>query len=133
MQKMMDLRAQKVAGMVSDIPELEVNGPDRGKLLVVGWGNTLGPITAAVERAQERGMRVSSIHLRHLNPFPSNLQAILQRFDRILVPELNMGQLVRLLRAEFLAPAEGFPKLQGRPFQVEEIEARINRMLHDEA
>ena len=108
---------------------MEVSGSERGSLLVVGWGGTQGAISSAVENARADGLDVSSLHLRHLNPFPANLGEVLARFDRVLVPELNMGQLVRLLRAEFLVPAEGLSKVQGQPFRVKEIRARIDQML----
>ena len=129
---MIRLRAEKVARMVSDIPPLEINGADRSDLLVVGWGSTYGAIHAAVEEAQAAGLDVSSIHLRHLNPFPSNLGEILKRFDRILVPELNLGQLTSLLRSRFLVPAEAMTKVQGQPFQVSEILDRIRVKLREE-
>jgi len=129
---MIRLRAEKIARMVSDIPPLEINGADRSDLLVVGWGSTYGAIHAAVEEAQAAGLDVSSIHLRHLNPFPSNLGEILKRFDRILVPELNLGQLTSLLRSRFLVPAEAMTKVQGQPFQVSEILDRIRVKLREE-
>ena len=130
-QQMIELRAAKVARIANEIPPLEVFGSPRGELLVVGWGSTHGAITSAVEEARRDGRSVSSIHLRHLNPFPSNLGDVLEGFERILVPELNGGQLVRLLRAEFLIAAESMPKLQGQPFRVQEIRARIDAMLSE--
>jgi len=129
---MIRLRAEKIARMASDIPPVEINGADRNDLLVVGWGSTFGAIHAAVEEAQAAGLGVSSIHLRHLNPFPSNLGDILRRFDRILVPELNLGQLTDLLRSRFLVPAEAMTKVQGQPFQVSEILERIRAKLREE-
>ena len=128
-ETMVKLRAEKVARIANAIPPVEVDGPESGELLVVGWGGTHGAITSAVEAARGEGLTVSSLHLRHLNPFPANLGAVLRRFRRVLVPELNLGQLVRLLRAEFLVPAEGLSKVQGQPFQVAEIRARIASML----
>jgi 2-oxoglutarate ferredoxin oxidoreductase subunit alpha len=127
--KMVALRAEKVARIASDIAPVEVTGPDRGELLVVGWGGTRGAIATAAEEARADGLDVSSIHLRHLNPFPANLGDVLGSFDRVLVPELNSGQLCRLLRAEFLTPAESLGKVQGQPFKVAEIRARIDAML----
>jgi len=127
--EMIGLRAEKVARIVAEIPPLEVDGPSRGDLLVVGWGGTYGAITSAVEDARGRGIAVSSVHLRHLNPFAANLGEILKRFDKILVPELNCGQLVNLLRAEFLVPAEGMSKVRGQPFHVDELVARIEQMV----
>jgi 2-oxoglutarate ferredoxin oxidoreductase subunit alpha len=126
---MIRLRAEKVAGIAAEIPPIEIDGPESGELLVVGWGGTFGAITSAVEAARLDGKAVSSIQLRHLNPFPTNLEPILRRFNKILVPELNQGQLVRLLRAEFLVPAIGMNKARGQPFLVEEIRARIDDLL----
>jgi 2-oxoglutarate ferredoxin oxidoreductase subunit alpha len=128
-ETMVKLRAEKVARIANAIPPVEVDGPESGELLVVGWGGTQGAIASAVEAARLDGLTVSSLHLRHLNPFPANLGAVLRRFRRVLVPELNLGQLVRLLRAEFLVPAEGLSKVQGQPFQVAEIKARIASLL----
>ena len=130
-QQMIELRATKVARIANAIPPVEVFGTPRGELLVVGWGSTQGAIISAVEEARRDGRSVSSIHLRHLNPFPSNLGDVLESFERILVPELNGGQLVRLLRAEFLTAAESMPKLQGQPFKIQEIRARIDAMLSE--
>ncbi len=131
-EQMAHLRAEKVARIAAEIPPLEVNGPERGKLLVVGWGGTFGAITSAVEESRNAGREVSSIHLRHLNPFPSNLEQVLRRFEKILVPELNGGQLLRLLRAEFLLPAVGMSKRRGQPFHVEELRARFDELLGEE-
>ncbi|MGH9764207.1 MAG: 2-oxoacid:acceptor oxidoreductase subunit alpha, partial [Blastocatellia bacterium] len=122
------IRAEKVARIANDIPELEIFGASEGKLLVVGWGSTYGAITTAVEQEQNKGMSVSSIHLRHLNPFPRNLSEILGRFDRILVPELNMGQLAMLLRAQFLAPVISYPKVKGKPFKINELVSKIEEV-----
>jgi len=131
-ETMVRLRAEKVARIANAIPPVELNGPASGELLVVGWGGTHGAITSAVEEARSEGLDVSSIHLRHLNPFPTNLGDVLRRFRRVLVPELNLGQLSRLLRAEYLTPAESLTKVQGQPFQVAEIQARIASMLRGE-
>ena len=128
-ETMVKLRAEKVARIANAIPPIEVDGPETGELLVVGWGGTQGAIASAVEQARNEGLAVSSLHLRHLNPFPANLGAVLRGFRRVLVPELNLGQLVRLLRAEYLVPAEGLSKVQGQPFQVAEIHARIDAIL----
>jgi 2-oxoglutarate ferredoxin oxidoreductase subunit alpha len=125
---MVRLRAEKVARIARHLPDVEVVGPDRGKLLVVGWGGTHGAIAEACDEARRDGVDVAHLHLRHLNPFPSNLGEVLSRFEKILVPELNLGQLSRLLRAEFLAPAESLTKVFGQPFKVEEIRSRIERM-----
>ena len=130
-ERMIELRAQKVAGIAKEIPPLEVNGPERGKLLLIGWGSTLGPILSAVEEARKNGLDVSSAHLRHMNPFPSNIGKVLRSFEKILVPELNSGQLCSLLRAEFLVPAEGLNKLTGQPFHIAEILERIGALLQE--
>ncbi|MEN8182053.1 MAG: 2-oxoacid:acceptor oxidoreductase subunit alpha [Myxococcota bacterium] len=132
-ERMTHLRHEKVARVAQEIPAAEATGSDRGNLLVVGWGGTQGAILSAVETAREDGRDVSSLHLRHLNPFPPNLGELLGRFERVLVPELNMGQLARVLRAEFLVPAESLCKVQGQPFRVEEIRARIDEMLGGDA
>ncbi len=128
-EKMVRLRAEKVARIQREIPPVEVNGPDRGELLVVGWGSTYGAITSAVEEARADGLNVSSVHLRHLNPFPPDLGGVLESFDRVLVPELNTGQLLQLLRAEYLVGAEGLSKVRGQPFGISEIRHRIEAML----
>ncbi len=127
--RMQELRHEKVARIASALPPVEINGAPRGRLLVVGWGGTFGAISSAVDEARAAGGSVSSIHLRHLNPFPSNLGEVLRCFDRVLVPELNRGQLARLLRAEFLVDALTLSKLEGQPFRVAEIRARIDSLL----
>ena len=127
--RMIELRAEKVERIAREIPPLEVFGPQRGELLVLGWGGTRGAILSAVEEAQRDGLPVSAAHLRHMNPFPSNLGEVLAGFERVLVPELNLGQLCGLLRARFLVPAESLAKVQGQPLRVEEIRARIEQML----
>jgi 2-oxoglutarate ferredoxin oxidoreductase subunit alpha len=124
-------RAEKVARIADDIADVEVFGESSGRLLVVGWGSTHGAITSSVEESQKKGMSVSSIHLRHLNPFPRNLEAVLGRFDRVLVPELNLGQLVLLLRARYLVPAISYPKVKGKPFKISELTAKINQVYED--
>jgi 2-oxoglutarate ferredoxin oxidoreductase subunit alpha len=132
-ERMVELRAEKVARIANDIPPLEPFGGERGDLLVVGWGGTHGAITSAVDEARSDGLAVSSIHLRHLNPFPRNLGEILSNFERVLVPELNSGQLCQLLRAEFLVPAESLTKIRGQPFKVHEIRTRIDSSLSGES
>ncbi len=128
-EHMARLRADKVARIARELAPVEVNGASRGDLLVVGWGSTEGAISTAVEEARSDGLDVSSIHLRYLNPFPANLGEVLQSFERVLVPELNMGQLTRLLRAEYLIPAEAMTKVQGQPFKIEELRAAIDKAL----
>ncbi|HJQ70121.1 MAG TPA: 2-oxoacid:acceptor oxidoreductase subunit alpha [Blastocatellia bacterium] len=124
-------RAEKVARIADDIPGLEVFGEPEGRLLVIGWGSTHGSITSAVEEMQRRGKSVSSVHLRHLNPFPKNLGEIIGKFDRVLVPELNMGQLAMLLRARYLVPAISFPKVKGKPFKISELTAKMDEVYED--
>ncbi len=129
-QAMTDLRAGKIAGIAKDIPPQEVaQGDETGELAVVGWGSTYGPISKAVEAARSRGRRVSHIHLRYLNPFPANLGTLLAGFERVLVPEMNTGQLLVMLRHTFLIPARGLNKVAGQPFKVREIVESIDRTL----
>ncbi|HYS78906.1 MAG TPA: 2-oxoglutarate ferredoxin oxidoreductase subunit alpha, partial [Candidatus Dormibacteraeota bacterium] len=128
-EKMVRLRAEKIARIADDIPPLQVLGKDSGKLLVVGWGSTYGAITSAVQELQAKGLPVSSIHLRHLNPFPRNLGEVLGRFETVLVPELNLGQLRTLIRARYLVDAVGLNKIQGKPFKVSEITKAIEAIL----
>jgi len=128
-ERMQELRAAKVANIATWIPPLEVEGPQRGELLVLGWGGTYGAIASAADEAREEGLPVSNAHLRHLNPFPANLGEVLGRFRRVLVPELNRGQLSRLIRSEFLVPARSLSKVEGQPFQVEELRAAIDESL----
>jgi 2-oxoglutarate/2-oxoacid ferredoxin oxidoreductase subunit alpha len=123
-------RAAKIAGIANDIPEQKIEvGNDQGKLLVLGWGSTYGSIREAVTRCRERGLDVSHAHLRHLNPFPKNLGELLKRFDRVLVPELNNGQLVKMIRSQYLVPAESLPKIQGQPFKIAELEEKIRQVM----
>jgi 2-oxoglutarate ferredoxin oxidoreductase subunit alpha len=129
-EHMVRLRSEKVARIERDIPEVEVVGdPQGGGLLVVGWGSTQGAFTGAVQAARADGLSVSRIHLRHLNPFPRNLGEVLRRFERILVPEMNLGQLTMLLRARYLVDAQVYSKVQGRPFTRREIETRVRELL----
>ena len=131
-EQMMRVRARKVAGIVREIPPTEVFGPADGELLLVGWGGTYGSIRQATSQLQAAGHRVAHVHLRHLNPLPADLESILGRYRHVLVPEINLGQLVRLLRAEYLVDAIGFNKVQGRPFKVAEIVARCLKLLNGE-
>lgn len=127
-QRMVETRAAKVAGIARDIPPTEVHGPLSGDLLVVGWGSTWGAIAQAVERARAAGVAVAQCHLRHLNPLPADLGEVLTRYRRVLVPELNLGQLSRLLRERYLLPVEELHKVQGRPFMSTEILERIREL-----
>jgi 2-oxoglutarate/2-oxoacid ferredoxin oxidoreductase subunit alpha len=124
-QRMVELRAAKVARVAQDVPAAEVRGAQSGTLLVVGWGSTYGAIEQATEQARQAGVSVGHLHLRHLNPFPAGLVDILGRYRRVLVPELNLGQLSRLIRERYLVDAIPFTKVQGRPFRVAEVYNRI--------
>jgi 2-oxoglutarate/2-oxoacid ferredoxin oxidoreductase subunit alpha len=129
-QKMTEVRAAKIDGIAKDIPLQTVeDGTEGGRLAVVGWGSTYGPISRAVGNLRADGQDVSHIHLRHLWPLPRNLGDLLRKFDRILVPEMNHGQLVTLLRAEYLVPAEGLNQISGKPFKISTIEAAIHEQL----
>jgi 2-oxoglutarate ferredoxin oxidoreductase subunit alpha len=128
-EHMVKTRARKIANIAQEIPDLTVNGPAEGDLLVIGWGGTYGSIITAVQRAQRKGQKVAQAHLRYLNPMPRNTGEVLKRYRKVLVPELNNGQLLWLLRAQYLVAAEGLNKIQGRPFLVSEIEQRIEQML----
>jgi len=128
--RMTKARADKIAGIARDIPLQDVAlGDDHGALVVVGWGSTFGPIHQAVKIARDEGRDVSHVHVRYLSPFPRNLGELLKRFDRVLVPEMNNGQLVKLLRAEYLVPAEPFGKVTGKPFRVTEIVQAIRKVM----
>jgi 2-oxoglutarate ferredoxin oxidoreductase subunit alpha len=123
--RMTELRAAKVAGVERDVPPLEVDGQDGARLLVLGWGSSEGPIRAGVRRARLNGHKVASAQLRHLNPLPGNLGDVLRSFDRVLVPELNTGQLAAVLRARYLVDVESFCKVAGQPLHAAEIETAI--------
>jgi 2-oxoglutarate ferredoxin oxidoreductase subunit alpha len=132
-ERMVHLRAAKVAGIARDIPPLDVDDETGdAAVLVIGWGSTFGSIAAGVRRVRARGLKVAQAHLVHLNPFPANLGDVLGRYDKVLVPEVNTGQLSRLLRAEFLVDAKGLNKIQGVPFRAGEIEAAILELLGGE-
>ncbi len=127
--KMVRLRAEKIERISNDIPLAQVEGDTEGDLLVVGWGGTYGAIRSAVTRQRQKGQSVSHVHLRYLNPFPRNLGETLYKFKKILVPEINLGQLVKILRAKYLVPAIGFDKVRGLPFKSVEIEREIEEIL----
>jgi 2-oxoglutarate ferredoxin oxidoreductase subunit alpha len=126
---MVRIRAQKVAGIAADIPELEVDDPDGADLLVLGWGGTYGPIAAGVRRVRQNGGKVAQAHLSYLNPFPRNTGDVLARYEKILVPEMNLGQLLKLVRAEFLVDAVGYNRVRGLPFRSSELAEAIEGML----
>ena len=128
-EKMVRLRAAKVEAVANEIPDAVPAGDASGDLLIVAWGSTHGPITAAMKTARAKGQRIGHVHLRHLNPLPKNLGEILGRYDKVLVPEMNMGQLLWMLRAKYLVDAQGYNKIQGKPFKQSEIEAKIEEIL----
>lgn len=123
------LRAEKVERIALDVPELEVVGEPEGELLVIGWGSTLGPITGAVNHLKQEGIKVSRAHFRYLNPFPRNTGEVLARFQKVLLPEMNSGQLALLLRARFLKDITSYSKVEGKPFTRHEIQDRIMAVL----
>jgi 2-oxoglutarate ferredoxin oxidoreductase subunit alpha len=131
-ERMVRLRAAKVEAIAQDVPDVVPSGDPDGDLLIVGWGSTYGAITAALRAARGRGRRIGHVHLRHLNPLPRNLGDVLKRYRRVLVPELNMGQLLWVLRARYLVDAAGYSKVQGKPFKQAELEARIDEILGKE-
>jgi len=126
---MVKLRAQKVKNIENDIPLIEVDGEPEGELLVIGWGSTYGSITTARERAAAKGYNFSRIHLKYLNPFPKNLGEVMSKFKKVLIPELNLGQLNTLIRAEYLVDTIGLNKIQGLPFKASDIEAKVIELL----
>jgi 2-oxoglutarate ferredoxin oxidoreductase subunit alpha len=128
-EKMVRLRAGKVAAIVQDVPDVVPAGDPEGDLLIVAWGSTFGPVTAALKSQRAKGHRIGHVHLRHLNPLPKNLGEVLMRYDKVLVPEMNMGQLLMVLRAKYLVDAVGYDKIQGKPFKQSEIEQKIEEML----
>ena len=127
--KMTLTRAERVARVVNDVPDIEVTGPDKGDILLLGWGGTYGAITSAGERARAEGKSVASAHIRHLNPFPANLGEVVSRYDKVIIPELNNGQLSVLIRSQFLVDAIPFNKIAGQPFKITEISGKIDEVL----
>jgi 2-oxoglutarate ferredoxin oxidoreductase subunit alpha len=128
-QLMTDTRAWKVANIANDIPVVEVDGDQGAKILILGWGSTFGSIRAAARRARLEGHEVATAHLRYLNPLPNNLGDVLRSYDKILIPELNTGQLLKVIRAEYLLDAVGLNKVAGEPFKVTEITEKILEMV----
>jgi 2-oxoglutarate ferredoxin oxidoreductase subunit alpha len=129
-ERMTHLRAAKIAGIANDVPELEVDDETGdAQLLVLGWGSTLGAVRAAVRRVRGNGAKVASAHLRYLNPLPRNTGEVLQRYVQVLVPEMNTGQLQKMLRAEFLVDVQGYHRVTGHPISAEELEGEIMRRL----
>jgi len=128
-EQIVKIRAEKVARLANTIPEQPVFGPSEGDLLVVGWGGTYGAIRQAVTFAQAQGRSVSHAHIRYLNPFPRNLGDVLSRFKKVLVPELNLGQLALLLNGRFPVRVAQLNKVQGRPFKISELQRKIEELL----
>ena len=129
-QKMINYRAEKIKGIANDIPEAEVVGPKAGKLLVLGWGGSYGAIYQALNNLEAEKIKFSHVHLNYLNPFPKNLGKVLNQFETVLIPELNMGQLLFLIRAQFPGVnAVGLNKVQGQPFKVNEIIEKVRELL----
>jgi 2-oxoglutarate ferredoxin oxidoreductase subunit alpha len=126
---MVKLRAEKIKNIENDIPLLEVEGEQEGELLVLGWGSTYGAITSAREMMNSKGIKFSRAHLRYINPFPKNTGKVLRRFKKILIPEMNLGQLNKMIRAEFLVDSISFDKVQGLPFKANEIEKKVMEIL----
>ena len=127
-QRMTDLRAEKIERIADFIPELDVDGPESGGLLVLSWGSTFGSVFTAVHEAQSDGVDVAHAHLQYLNPFPRNLGEVLSRYRRVLIPESNMGQLRLLIRGRYLVDAQGFNQVTGQPLSARELEAEIRRL-----
>ncbi|MGA2302423.1 MAG: 2-oxoacid:acceptor oxidoreductase subunit alpha [Candidatus Acidiferrum sp.] len=128
-EKMVRIRAAKIDAIVQDVPNVLPSGDPEGDLLLVSWGSTYGSITQAVKAERAKGRKLGHLHLRYLNPLPANLGDILKRYRKILVPELNMGQLLWVLRAKYLVDAVGLNKIQGRPFKQNELEQKIEELL----
>jgi 2-oxoglutarate ferredoxin oxidoreductase subunit alpha len=127
--KMVKLRTEKIKRMVNDIPDLKVDGNEKGELLVLGWGSTYGTIKDAVLKARNNGLTVSQAHLRYLNPMPKNTGEVLKNFKKVLIPEINLGQLARLIRSEYLLSVEQLNLVRGLPFKVNDILGKITELL----
>ena len=129
---MVKLRTEKIKRMVNDIPDLKVDGNEKGELLVLGWGSTYGTIKDAVLKARNNGLTVSQAHLRYLNPMPKNTGEVLKNFKKVLIPEINLGQLARLIRSEYLLSVEQLNLVRGLPFKVNDILGKITELLGGE-
>jgi 2-oxoglutarate ferredoxin oxidoreductase subunit alpha len=127
---MTDYRERKIQGIANDIPDIEVDADEGAKVLVVGWGSTSSAIHSAVRMVRKEGKPVARAHVRHLNPFPKNFEEVLNSYETVLVPELNRGQLWRLLRAEYLLDSVRFNKVQGEPFKASEIKDKIMELIN---
>ena len=126
---MVRVRAEKVARAAEAIPPLEVEGPDDGEALLLGWGGTYGSITTAAHRLRDSGRAIANAHLRYLNPFPSNLEVVMRRYEKVIIPEINLGQLSMLIRAKFLIDVIGINQVRGRAFQVEDLVRDVEAVL----
>jgi 2-oxoglutarate ferredoxin oxidoreductase subunit alpha len=125
-EHMVRLRAAKVAGIADDIPDVQISGDAAdAELLVVGWGSTWGAIDGAMNRVRDRGRKIAHAHLTHLNPFPKNFEEVVRRYPKVLVPEMNLGQLSKLIRSDFLVDARSVTKIKGQPFTAGELERAI--------
>jgi 2-oxoglutarate ferredoxin oxidoreductase subunit alpha len=128
-ERMCRLRAEKIERIADFVPEANPDGPSEGDLLVLSWGGTFGAVYSACQEAQKKGHAVAHLHLRHLNPFPRGLGEVLSRYGKVLIPELNLGQLALLIRAKYLVDAVSFTKVKGRPFTISEVEQKIEEIL----
>jgi 2-oxoglutarate ferredoxin oxidoreductase subunit alpha len=128
-EHMVHLRAKKVANVATQIALQDVEGPSSGDLLVLSWGGTFGACKTAVETCLEQGLSVAHAHLRWLNPFPRNLEKVLRSYKKVLIPEINLGQLRTLIRSKYLVDAQGYNKVRGRPFVVQDLVAEIRSQL----
>jgi 2-oxoglutarate ferredoxin oxidoreductase subunit alpha len=126
---MVKTRAEKVERVAQDYPPLKVDGPQEGPLLILGWGSTYGSIVSSCEKLRAKDLPVANLNLRHLNPLPPDLGDVLARYEKILVPELNLGQLAFILRARYLREVESLPKVMGQPFKLDEIMTRAEELL----
>ncbi|MFH8453219.1 2-oxoglutarate ferredoxin oxidoreductase subunit alpha, partial [Streptomyces fungicidicus] len=126
---MVRTRQAKIDGI--DVPDIEADDPHGARTLVLGWGSTYGPITAAVRRIRKEGGRIAQAHLRHLNPFPRNLGDVLARYERVVVPEMNLGQLATLIRAKYLVDARSYNQVNGMPFKAEQLATALKEALDD--
>jgi 2-oxoglutarate ferredoxin oxidoreductase subunit alpha len=128
-QHMINTRAKKVENVANDYPPQKLDGPAAGDLLVISWGGTYGACATAVHEVQAKGMAVTHCHLRYLNPLPKDLGDIISRFEKVLIPELNLGQLRTIIRSKYLVDAVGLNKVQGKPFSVAEVVSKIDALL----
>jgi 2-oxoglutarate ferredoxin oxidoreductase subunit alpha len=127
---MVKIREEKIEKIADDIPDQQIdNGAEKGKILVIGWGSTYGAIKSAVAELVKEGYAVSHVHLRYIRPFPKNLGMIIKNFEQVLIPELNNGQLIKIIRDKYLVNAKGFNKIKGIPFKKTELTDKIKSML----